>query len=56
MPAWSSTPPSGIVGSGHLIGALEAGGAEAIAERDAEPGSDSSEELLEDASFDFGAD
>ncbi len=46
----------GIVGSTHLIGALEAGGAAAIAERDTEPGSESSEELLEDASFDFGAD
>ncbi len=47
---------NGIVGSGHLIGALESGGAEAIAERDPRPGSDSPEELLEDASFDFGAD
>jgi argininosuccinate synthase len=47
---------SGIVNSSHLIGALESGGAEAIAERDPRPGNDSPEELLEDASFDFGAD
>jgi argininosuccinate synthase len=46
---------NGIVGSGHLIGALEAGGADAIAERDPRSG-DAPEELLEDASFDFGAD
>ncbi|MGL5825681.1 MAG: argininosuccinate synthase [Nocardioides sp.] len=45
----------GIVGSGHLIGVLKSGGAEAIAERDPAP-SEGIEELLEEASFEFGAD
>ncbi|MFZ2501420.1 MAG: argininosuccinate synthase, partial [Nocardioides sp.] len=49
----------GVVGSGHLIGVLERGGAAAIAERGPALGSAQSEvpeEVLEDASFDFGAD
>ena len=47
----------GVVGSGHLIGVLESGGAAAIADRGAPAaGAEIGEEVLEDASFDFGAD
>jgi argininosuccinate synthase len=47
----------GVVGSGHLIGVLESGGAAAIAERGSTGApTEVGEEVLEDASFDFGAD